>query len=317
MITEIVKNAKEMAETLRRAARSKNTYLAYEKSWQRFVEYCDAHNILPEEAEPEDVGNFFILLGIDPDNSVGNTLSMGTLKICRSALNRQYAEMERESPAAAVHVSDVLAGIARVRDDAPRRVKALREYEIKEMLDICPEGRFGRRDAAMLALGYSAALRRSELCALLLTDINIVRSDRMLVSIRRSKTDQDGKGQRVAVPDGTSIRPVTRVRAWLAEVGIRGGHLFQTFRKGGRPSGRPLNHSEVPRLVKKYAFRIGLDPADYSGHSLRAGFVTSAAAHGARLDKIMEVTRHRSPATVMQYIRDANVFESHAGADFL
>ena len=93
-----------------------------------------------------------------------------------------------------------------------------------------------------------------------------------------------------------------RCRDWLKVAAIHDGYLFQTFRRGGRPSGRPLHHSEVPRLVKKYAVRIGLDPASYSGHSLRAGFVTSAAAHRARLDKIMEVTRHKNPATVMQYI---------------
>ena len=110
---------------------------------------------------------------------------------------------------------------------------------------------------------------------------------------------------------------MSRVRAWLKVAGIRDGFLFQTFRRGGLPSGRAIDHSEVPRLVKKYAAKIGLDPAEYSGHSLRAGFVTSAVAHRARLDKIMEVTRHKNPATVMQYIRDANAFESHAGADFL
>lgn len=69
--------------------------------------------------------------------------------------------------------------------------------------------------------------------------------------------------------------------------------------------------------MKKYAKIIGLNPADYSGHSLRAGFVTSAAVHRARLDKIMEITRHRNPATVLQYIRDAEAFEDHAGAKFL
>ena len=185
------------------------------------------------------------------------------------------------------------------------------------MLDSCPSGRFGLRDAAMLALGFAAALRRSELCNLLVGDIDVLHYDKMVVWIRRSKTDQGGKGQRVAVPEGRTIRPVSRLGAWLDLAGIRDGYLFQTFRGGGSPSGRPLNHSEVPRLVKKYVAKIGLDPTNYSGHSLRAGFVTSAAAHRARLDKIMEVTRHKNPATVLQYIRDADAFEDHAGADFL
>ena len=81
--------------------------------------------------------------------------------------------------------------------------------------------------------------------------------------------------------------------------------------------GRPLHHSDIPRLVKYYAARIGLDPAQVSGHSLRAGFVTSAAAHHARLDKIMEITRYTNPSTVMKYIRDADSFKDHAGEGFL
>lgn len=307
----------DVAETLRRAARSRNTRIAYDKAWRRFTGFCDARGIQPYEARPDDVADFFIALGVDPEGAAGRTLSMGTLRLYRSALNRHYADVELPSPAATTRVSDLFAGLARLHDTSPRRVKALREYDITAMLTICADSRFGCRDAAMLALGFAAALRRSELCALLVRDVDIFRTDKMVVQIRRSKTDQAGNGQRVAVPDGTVIRPVSRVRAWLAITGIRDGYLFQTFRKGGQPTGRPLNHSEVPRLVKKYAERIGLDPKEYSGHSLRAGFVTSAAVHGARMDKIMEVTRHRNPATVMHYIREADAFADHAGARFL
>ena len=306
-----------VAENLRKAARSKNTRIAYSRAWQRFYRYCHTRGIEPHRARSRDVADFLTRLALQPSRATGRTLSVGTLRIYRSALNRHYAEIERKSPAATTRVSDVLGGLARLRDDPPRRVKALREYEIKAMLDRCPDGRFGCRDAAMLALGFAAALRRSELCGLSVRDIDVLHRDKMVVWIRRSKTDQIGKGQRVAVPEGRLIRPVSHLRAWLDVTDIRRGYLFQTFRRGGRPSGRPLNHSEVPRLVKKYAARIGLDPTNYSGHSLRAGFVTSAAAHRARLDKIMEVTRHRNPSTVLQYIRDADAFENHAGADFL
>lgn len=214
-------------------------------------------------------------------------------------------------------VGDALRGLARLSDDVPRRVKALRDYHIVAMLNECAETRFGRRDAAMLALGFAAALRRSELCSLRVTDIDLIRRDQMIMRIRRSKTDQRGEGQSVAVPNGKVIKPISRLYTWLRMAGITKGYLFQSFRRGGRPSGRALSHSEVPRLVKKYAAKIGLDARNYSGHSLRAGFVTSAAAHQARLDKIMEVTRHKSSTTVLKYIRDAKVFVDHAGAGFL
>lgn len=242
---------------------------------------------------------------------------MGTLRLYRSALNRRYAERGRTSPAAATIVGDTLRGLARLSDDVPRRVKALRDYHIVAMLDECAEGRFGCRDAAMLALGFAAALRRSELCGLKMDDIDFVEADRMIVTIRRSKTDQRGEGQSVAVPNGKAIKPISRLHKWLQTGRITRGYVFQTFRRGGSPSGRSLSHSEVPRLVKRYAAKIGLDPRNYSGHSLRAGFVTSAAAHHARLDKIMEVTRHRNPITVLKYIREATVFVDHAGSAFL
>ena len=78
-----------------------------------------------------------------------------------------------------------------------------------------------------------------------------------------------------------------------------------------------MHVSDIGRLVKRYVRAIGLDPSDYSGHSLRTGFVTSAAAHGARLEKIMEITRHTSPRMVLRYVREAEAFEDHAGAAFL
>ncbi len=305
------------SDAIRQAAYSENTRIAYEKGWRCFARYCNGRGLCPYEAKPEHIVEFFATMAGRSNDAPGRGMSLGTLRLYRSALNRRYAERGRTSPAAATIVGDALRGLARLTDDVPRRVKALRDYHIVAMLEQCGESRFGCRDAAMLALGFAAALRRSELCSLKVTDIDFIEQDGMILTIRRSKTDQHGEGQSVAVPNGKAIRPISRLHNWLQKVGITQGYVFQTFRQGGKPSGRALSHSEVPRLVKRYATRIGLDPRSYSGHSLRAGFVTSAAAHHARLDKIMEVTRHRSPTTVLKYIREATVFVDHAGAAFL
>ena len=139
----------------------------------------------------------------------------------------------------------------------------------------------------------------------------------MWLTIRQSKTDQQGRGQRIAVQDGDGIRPIRRLKRYLGSSGITEGPLFQTMRRGGHLRGRPMHHSDIPRIVKQYAALIGLNPKDIAGHSLRAGFVTSAAVHHARLDKIMAVTRHRNPSTVMGYIRDVDAFADHAGQGFL
>ena len=199
---------------------------------------------------------------------------------------------------------------------------ALRENHIEAMLAQCPDTPIGCRDAAILALGFAAALRRSEICALRVSDINMVGPGRaaprrMFLTIRRSKTDQTGKGHKIAVPEGKVIRPIHRLETWLLKSNIRRGPLFQSMKRGGHVQGKPLHHSDIPRLLKHYAGGIGLDPESVSGHSLRAGFVTSAVAHHARLDKIMEVTRHRNPASVLKYVWDANSFEDHAGEMFL
>lgn len=308
---------------VRGLALAENTRKAYRKGWACFAEYCRRAKIAdPLTASPETVANFLISLTTQGSPKSGQVLSMGTVALYASAITKQYISAGLSSPTHHPTVTATLKGLARLKGTAPRRVMALRENHIEAMLAQCPDTPIGCRDAAILALGFAAALRRSEICALRVSDINIVGPGqgaprRMFLTIRRSKTDQTGKGQKIAVPEGRVIRPIQRVETWLLKSNIRRGPLFQSMKRGGRVQGKPLHHSDIPRLLKHYAAGIGLDPESVSGHSLRAGFVTSAVAHHARLDKIMEVTRHRSPASVMKYVRDANSFEDHAGEMFL
>jgi len=261
-------------------------------------------------------------------NRTERPLALGTIRICLAAINRRYGERNLESPARSVTVTSVLRGLGRLTDPRPRRVKPLRDREVAEMLSVCDRladqqnnRTIAVRDAAVIAVGFAGALRRSEICELRMDDIEFVEGAGgrmgMFLHIRRSKTDQLGKGQSIAVPGGAFIRPVERLRRWLAVSRIRKGPVFQSVWRGGRPRGRALHPTDIPRLVKGYVREIGLDPADYSGHSLRAGFVTSAAVHSARLDKIMEVTRHSNAEMVLRYIRQADAFRDHAGAAFL
>lgn len=304
-------------EELQQAVQAANTRIAYEKGWRCFVGYCTEQGLDPLGALPSDIVGFFVAMATRPSPASGKVLSLGTLTMYRSAINRRYAEAKVTSPAASTEVADLFRALARSLGSAPRQVKALREYSVRQMLACCGETTIGLRDAAVLAVGFAAALRRSEICALRVEDIEMLGTKRMLVRIRRSKTDQAGVGQSVAVPDGKSITPISRLRAWLERAQISEGQLFQTMKRGGKPTGLPLHHSDIARLVKHYAKAIGLDPSEYSAHSLRAGFVTSAAVHHARIDKIMEVTRHKSPAMVLKYVRDAESFTDHAGAGFL
>ena len=312
---------------------SENTRTAYRRGWQRFAAYCERAGRDPMAATPEDVAGFLVTMASEPRSprattGKGEPLALGTIRIFLAAINRKYREQNRSSPASDLRVGGVLRGLGRLSKRQQRQVKALREYEIATILAHCDElsadARYraiATRDAAVLAVGFAGALRRSEICSLQVGDIEFQgAADEawgMFLHIRRSKTDQAGKGQKVPVPEGELIRPVKRMRRWLAVSGDPRGPAFRTMRRSGHLQRRAMHPCDIARLVKRYVSAIGLDPSEYSGHSLRAGFVTSAAVHSARLDKIMEVTRHTSAGMVLRYIRQADAFENHAGKAFL
>ncbi len=316
-----------------RTSLAENTRAAYRLGWNRFAAHCEEIGRDPMAATPDDVAGFLVRMASAPRSPRATTkreepLALGTIRISLAAINRKFREHDRDSPADHATVSSVLRGLGRLANGPQRRVRALREHEVAAILGYCDQlGKkaayrlIAMRNAAVIAVGFAGALRRSEICALGVDDVKFVgeagEEHGMFLVIRSSKTDQLGRGQRIAIPDGSSIRPVKRLRLWLTLSGIDRGPAFQTMRRGGRLQGRALSPSDIPRLVKQSVRAIGLDPAKYSSHSLRAGFVTSAAVHRARLDKIMEVTRHRNANMLLRYIRQADAFEDHAGEAFL
>jgi integrase len=121
----------------------------------------------------------------------------------------------------------------------------------------------------------------------------------------------------VAIPRGYKLRPVEAVQTWLAAADISAGSVFRAVGKGGRVSCEALADDSAARIVRRYARRVGLDPAAYAGHSLRSGFLTSAAETGASVWKLSEVSRHKSLDTLRGYVRRVDLFKEHAGAAFL
>jgi integrase len=172
------------------------------------------------------------------------------------------------------------------------------------------------RDRALLLLGFGGAFRRSELVALDVADITESK-DGLLVTIRRSKTDQEGRSTIVAVVRGKIACPVAALRAWLTTAGISDGPVFRPINKGGKVRPTRLTDRSVANVVKHRAELLGLDPKAFGGHSLRSGFLTSAAARGASLFKMADVSRHKSMDTLRGYVRDAEVFKNHAGEGLL
>jgi site-specific recombinase XerD len=173
----------------------------------------------------------------------------------------------------------------------------------------------GLRDRALLLIGFAGALRRSELVALNIEDIEEV-PDGMKITIRHSKTDQEGAGQTIAIPSGKIACPVAALKEWITAAGIGSGALFRSVNRHGKV-GERLTDQSVSDIVKEHAERLRLDPKQFAGHSLRAGFLTSAASRGASIFKMMDVSRHRSVDTLRGYVRDAELFKDHAGAGLL
>ena len=152
--------------------------------------------------------------------------------------------------------------------------------------------------------------------ALQVSDLKEV-ADGYRVTIRRSKTDQAGEGAEIVIPRGLKIRPVQHIQTWLQAAGIAEGLLFRVVHRGGHVRAWGLRGANVAAVVKQYAEKAGLDPAEFSGHSLRAGFVTSAAETGASILKIQETSRHKSTDVLAGYVRRVDMFKDHAGAAFL
>jgi site-specific recombinase XerD len=221
-----------------------------------------------------------------------------------------------ESATSSEAIKAVLAGIRRsIGTSVTRKAPATAEA-IRAIIADMPPSLRGLRDRALLVLGFAGALRRSELVALDVEDLEET-AEGLLVRIRRSKTDQEGAGDFVSIPHGSRLRPVAGVRAWLEAAGITEGPIFRSIKKGGSVTLERLSDRSVAQIVKRRAEAAGFDPSLFSGHSLRAGFVTSALHHGADILRVMDVTRHREVSTLKTYDRRAKAFKQHAGEAFL
>ena len=121
----------------------------------------------------------------------------------------------------------------------------------------------------------------------------------------------------IAIVPGEVACPVTALLEWVRAANISDGPVFRSVRRGDHVQGERLTDRSVANIIKSHAARVGLDPTEFSGHSLRAGFLTSAAKRGASIFKMMATSRHRSTATVAGYVRDQELFQDHAGSGLL
>jgi len=313
------------------ASRAASTQRAYASDWRFFAAWCQARNAPALPANPALVAVYLSALsrrGLAPP-SIGRALAAIAHAHKRAGLVAPHC-----AEGGAI-VAEVLAGIRRSRVDAPDKKRAADADVVMQLLwSITGDSLAALRDRALIAFGMALAARRSELVALDMADL-AWEPKGCRVAIRRSKTDQEGEGAVVAVPEGRRLTPLAHLRAWLAAAGITEGAVFRPLWKGGGrqgssgfANGEPtrlhrrvrdvrLSDHAVARIVQARAAAAGLDPARYAGHSLRAGFVTAAARAGADVWKIQQVSRHKSMQVLSGYVRDARLFDDHAGEPFL
>lgn len=219
------------------------------------------------------------------------------------------------SPTSDLQVRAVLTGIRRTHGTEPRRVDPITVGDLRRIIArIDPDTTLGQRDRALLLVGFAGAFRRSELVALTVEDL-AERPQGLTVKLRRSKTDQEQRGAIKAIPFGRDPEtcPVRALKAWLAASGIEHGPLFRAVDRHGNVGLTPLTGQAVAKVIKRWAEAVGLDPASYSGHSLRAGFVTTAAAAGRSEREISTQTGHAPNSSVLRtYIRHADAFTENA-----
>jgi site-specific recombinase XerD len=220
------------------------------------------------------------------------------------------------TPTDSESVKATLRGIRRTVGGAKVRKTPAVAAKVRAMVVLAPDGLKGLRDCALLLLGFAGAFRRSELVALDVADIAETETG-LLVTIRGSKTDQERVGVTIAIARGDVACPVKALGAWLVAAGIESGPIFRPIDKAGTVRPTRLTDRSVANIVKTYAELAGFDASTFSGHSLRAGFLTSAASKGASIFKMMDVSRHKSVDTLRGYVRDAELFKDHAGAGLL
>jgi site-specific recombinase XerD len=288
-----------------------NTRRAYRSALTAFRAWCAAEGVDPMPASPETVAAF-----IAAEADAGRKVS--TLEQRIAAIRWAHDAAGFDSPTAAKALRATMGGIRRSKGVAPTRKAAATVDRLAAMVSHAdPETVKGCRDRALLLFGFASAMRRSELVALDLADLELTERG-LFVTLRRSKGDQEGQGQQRAVPFGRNPEtcPVRALAAWFEAAGITEGRVFRSVDRHGHIGGS-LSGRAVADVVKGYAKRAGLDPAAFGGHSLRAGFVTSSSERGAKADRIMDHTGHHSVAMIHTYTRRADAFADHAGEGLL
>jgi len=288
---------------------SQATRTAYQSDINIFKSWCSLSHLNSLPSTPQTVALFL-------SEQAHAGMHVSTLSRRLVSIKHLHDVYSYDSPTSDKLVKATLKGIRRAYGVVQDKKAPATAEVISEMVRHIPNNLQGMRDRALLLLGFAGAFRRSELIALNVDDLQESEMG-FKVTIRKSKTDQEGAGQVIAIYGGHRLKVVEAVKDWIEAAQIIRGPLFRSLRKGENVMNEPLSTVSVAQIIKKYVGLAGFNEADFSGHSLRSGFITSAADRGANIFKIMDVSRHRRIEEVKGYIRHVEIFKDHCGASFL
>ena len=309
-LTDAGQAALEVAQALGRKAAAPATLRAYKADWTHYAAWCAEKGFTPVPAAPATVGAYLA--------SLKDSHAPTTVRRRLAAIGKMHRFNDLPWNPGHRDISGPLQGLLRERGRAVQKAAALTLTMLRQLVATCDASARGRRDRALLLIGFAGALRRSELVALQVEDV-VATAEGLRVRIRRGKTDRAGEGTELGLPRGRHVEtcPTRAFEAWQAVAKRKAGPLFRRISTAGRIGDAALHPDAVRRIL---AHRIGLAGITVEGferlsaHALRVGFITEAYGKGVRDEDIMRHTRHRDLRTMRGYVQRAGlVTESPAG----
>jgi site-specific recombinase XerD len=299
-------------ETLLNLQNSKasNTIRAYKSDFHDFGLFCAKNGFKSIPSDPKIVSLYLTYLSTK--NAKMSTLKRRLVSIgVIHKLKGHYLDTKHPS------IIENIMGIKRRKGSLQKGKKPLLINNLKLIINVIDKEKNEEikklRDRSIILIGFSGGFRRNEIVSLNYEDLDFV-EEGLKISLKRSKTDQFGKGFIKGLPyfDNSQYCPVVSVQKWIEISKINSGPLFRRFIKGSKLSDKRLSDQTVALLIKDYLKIAGIESRNYSGHSLRSGFATSAAESGAEERSIMAMTGHKSTEMVRRYIKEANLFKNNA-----
>ncbi len=309
IITDI-KALKEETLLNLQSSKANNTIRAYKSDFNDFGLFCAQNGFKSLPSEPKIISLYITHLStkeVKMSTLKRRLVSIGVIH----KLKGHYLDTKHPS------IIENLMGIKRRKGSVQKGKKPLLINNLKQIIDVIDKDINDEikqlRDRSIILIGFSGGFRRNEIVSLDYDDLDFV-SEGLKINIKRSKTDQFGEGSLKALPyfENSQYCPVASLQKWLDISKINEGPLFRRFKKGSKISDKRLTDQTVALLIKKYLEMAGINSKNYSGHSLRSGFATSAAESGAEERSIMAMTGHKSTEMVRRYIKEANLFKNNA-----